>query len=80
MACEAGRDREQPQAKGFRFPATCVVVGQGEGLHPGEQVQGKRHDREPDPVLVVAVERKIAHAGVFGVADAVLTPCPLPVS
>ena len=49
MLCgRAWRDGEQAVAESFGFPAAGVVVGEGEGLHPGGDVQGERDDGAPD--------------------------------
>jgi len=69
-------DREQPQAQSFGFPPSCGVVGEGEQLQPGGELEGQGHDGEPDPVLIEVVQWQVAQAAVFGDADAVLTPCP----
>ncbi len=71
VACEAGGYREQQQAKGFRFSAARVVIVQGEGLHPGGQVEG-----ESDAIGVEVAERQVPQAGVLGGADAVLAARP----
>ena len=47
-AGDAGRDGEQAVAESFGFPAAGVVAGEGEGLHPGGDVQGERDDGAPD--------------------------------
>ena len=69
----SGRDREQSQAQPFGFPAPGVVR---EGLHPGEQVGGERHERAPDLVLGEVMQRQVGQPGVIGVADAVLGAGP----
>jgi hypothetical protein len=73
-----GKD-SQPQAFGFP-PASGLVLVEGEGLHPGEQVGGEGENLESDLVVGVAVEGQVAHPGVFQGADAVLgatrTPTP----
>jgi hypothetical protein len=56
------------------------VVGEGEGVGPGEQVGGEGDDLEPDLVLGVAVEGQVAHPGVLECADAVLGAGALAVS
>ena len=68
----AGRDAEQPQAQPFGLPAAGLVLGEGEGLHPGEQVGGERHQGAPDLVPGEVVQRQVGQPGVVGGADAVL--------
>jgi hypothetical protein len=60
----AGRDRKQPQAQPLGLPPAGVVPGQGEGLHPSEQVGGERDEGAPDLVLCGVVQRQVGQAGV----------------
>ena len=71
-----GGEDPQPQLPGF--PA-AGGAGEGEHLGPGEQLAGQRDDLAPDLVLVIAVQRQVAQAGVLGAADPVLAPGPAPV-
>jgi hypothetical protein len=47
---EASGDREQPMAEALGFPAASRMVGEGEDLHPGDQIAGQGDDRAPDLV------------------------------
>jgi hypothetical protein len=76
----AGRDRKQPQAQPFGLPPAGVMAGQGQGLHPGEQVAGECHDGAPDLVLRKVVQRQVGQPGVLGGADAVLGAGPVAVA
>jgi hypothetical protein len=74
--CETSGDREQPMAEALGFPAAGRMVGEGEGLHPGDQIAGQGDDRAPDLVGVEVVQRQVGKPTVLGAADAVLGPCP----
>jgi len=74
VVSEPGSDREQPESESFGFPPACRVLGEGEHLKPGGELDGQGDDREPDPVLVEVVQRQVAQAAVFGDPDPVLTP------
>ncbi len=50
------------------------MAGQGEGLHPGGQVGGQRHDGAPELVLREVMQRQVGQPGVFRDSDAVLGP------
>ena len=52
---------------------------QGKHLHPGQQFARQRGELAPDLVLLIAVQRQVAQAGVLRVADPVLAPGPAPV-
>ncbi len=56
---------EDPVAEPFRFPPPCLVVGEGEELHPGDQFAGEADEGAPDPVLVEVVEWQVRQAGAF---------------
>ena len=58
-ACGAGGDGEWPMPVPFGFPAARVVVGEGEGLHPGGDVQGEGDEGAAVPVLREPVQRQI---------------------
>jgi len=47
------------------------VLVEREGLHPGEEVGGQRHDLDSDPVLVIVVEGPVPQSGVLQGGDAV---------
>jgi hypothetical protein len=72
-----GGEQAQPQALGF--PA-AGLAGEGEHLHPGQQFAGHGDDLAPDLVLGVAVQGKVAQAGVLSRADAVLATGPAAVA
>ena len=57
-----------------------VGVVQREQLGPGGQVQGELDDRQPDPVLVEALQGEVGQAGVLGDADPVFATGPAPVA
>ena len=69
---DRGGGGEQPQSQPFGFPAASGVFGEAEHLGPGQEFAGQLHDLAPDAVLVEAVQRQVAQAGVLGGADAVL--------
>jgi hypothetical protein len=73
---EASGDREQPQAEALGFPAASRMVGEGEDLHPGDQVTGEGDDGAPDLVLGEVVQRQVGQPAVLGAADPVLGPGP----
>jgi len=50
------------------------VVGEGEHLQPGGELDGEGDHRQPELVLGEPVQRKVGQPGVFADADAVLTP------
>ena len=52
------------------------MLGQREGLHPGEQVGGKGDEGAPDLILGEVVQRQVGQAGVLRAADAVLGAGP----
>ena len=62
-----GGEDPKPQFSGF--PA-AGGAGEGEHLGPGQQLAAQRDELAPDLVLVVAVQRQVAQAGVLGGADA----------
>jgi len=72
VADEAPGDREQAQPKAFGFPPPGWVIGEGQHLQPGGELDGERNDGQPEPVLGVAVQRQVGQPGVFADADAVL--------
>src|SRR5690242_20032211 len=63
-ADDAPGSGEQSQAETFGFPP-AGGAGEGDHLHPGEQVAGQSDDLAPDLVLGIAPEREVAQAGVF---------------
>ncbi|CWB19744.1 Uncharacterised protein [Streptococcus pneumoniae] len=72
-AAHDGRgDLEQPCAKPFGLPATCIMAGQRDGLHPGDDDAGELDDLAPDLVLRESLQRELHQAHVLGVADPVL--------
>jgi hypothetical protein len=71
MSGNACGDRKQAQPQPFRLPPPSVVFVESKHLQPRGQLEGESDDREPDPVLVESVQRKILQAGVFRDADAV---------
>src|SRR5262249_7952458 len=90
-----GRGQAQPQAAaaagkapggGGQAPPQPLGVpaaggpGQGEHLRPGQQFAGQCDDLAPDLVLVIAVQGKVAQAGVLGGPDPVLAPGPAAVA
>jgi hypothetical protein len=68
------------QPKGFRFPAACLVAGQGQHLHPGGEVERERDQCEPNLVRGKGFEWQVPHPGVFTGFDAVLATRPAPVA
>jgi hypothetical protein len=72
VAGEPAREPEQPVAQPFRLPASRRVVGEGEHLGPGDQVEGERDNGAPDLVLGEVVQGQVGQAGVLRAADAVL--------
>src|SRR4051794_41939802 len=70
----ASGDREQSQPQSLGFPPAGVGPGQGEGLQPGGQVSGERHQGAPDLVGGEVVQRQVGQPGVLGAPDAVLGP------
>src|SRR3954468_23809836 len=70
----SGGNGEQPQPQSLGFPAAGLVSGQGQGLHPGGQVSGERHQGAPDLVGGEVVQRQVGQPGVLGAPDAVLVP------
>src|SRR5690625_246624 len=73
-------DLEQPRAEPFGLPATCVVTGEGDGLHPGDHLAGELDDLAPDLVLCEGLQWELQQTHVLGVPDPVLTPCPATVA
>jgi hypothetical protein len=55
-AGDRGGDGEQSQPEPFGFPPAGLVVGQGEHLHPGGDLDGQRDDGAPDLVLVESLQ------------------------
>ncbi len=80
MADEATGDREQAQPKPFGFPAARWVVGEGQHLQPGGELDGEGDDGQPELVLGGPVQGQVGQPGVFADADAVLTPGATPVA
>jgi len=60
---------EQAQPQPFGFPGAGGAV-HGEHLHPGGRLAGHGHQLTPDLILGEPVQREVAQAGVFGIADA----------
>ena len=77
-ADDAAGHGENPQPRPSGFPA-AAGTGQGKHLHPGQQFARQRGELAPDLVLLIAVQRQVAQAGVLRVADPVLAPGPAPV-
>ena len=69
---EPAGDPQQSVSQPFWFPPEGVGAGQGEQLQPGCELAGEHHDRDPDLVLLTAVEWEIRQASGFGCPDAVL--------
>jgi hypothetical protein len=70
---------EEAEPQPFRFPS-AGFAGEGEDLHPGEQVAGQGDDLAPHLVLVKALEGKVAQARVLRAADPVLASGPAAVA
>lgn len=79
-AGECGGDGEQPVSEAFGFPPAGFVVGEGEELHPGGQVDSERDDGAPDLVGGEAVQGEVGQAGVLADPDPVLAAGSAPVS
>jgi hypothetical protein len=63
---DAAGHSEQPEADALWLPsAGGLVLVEGQGLGPGDQIGGEGDDFEPDPVGVVAVEGQVVQAGVL---------------
>ncbi len=73
-ADQPGGGAEQSQPESFGFPPAGLVVGEGEQLHPGDELTGERDHGAPELVLGEAVQRQVGQAGVLGGADPVLGP------
>src|SRR5262249_16960623 len=73
-ADDAAGHGEQAEAEAFGLPSAggVMLVVDGQGLGPGNQIAGQGDDLEPDPVGVVAVDGQVGQASVFEAADAVL--------
>ena len=72
-ASDKGRgDLEQSGAEPFGLPSSRVSAGQGDHLHPGDQLGGETDDLGPDLVLREALQRELRQTHVFGIADPVL--------
>jgi hypothetical protein len=80
VADEATGDREQAQPKPFGFPAPGSVVGEGQHLQSGGELDGETDHSQPELVLGEPVQRKVGQPGVFADADAVLATGPTPVA
>lgn len=80
VAGDGGRDGEDPQPQALGLPPSGLLAGQGEHLHPGDDLGREGHDREPDLVLCEVVQRHGAQSGVLGGADAVLAARPATVA
>jgi len=65
VADEAPGDREQAQPKAYGFPPPGWVIGEGQHLQPGGELDGERNDGQPEPVLGVAVQRQVGQPGVL---------------
>ena len=75
-AAHEGRgDLEQPRAEPFGFPFPRVVPGEGDGLHPGDELGGELDDLAPDLVLREGLQRELLKAHVLGVTDPVFAAC-----
>ena len=70
---------EEPEAEFARLPSAGGPV-EGQELGPGKELAGQSGDLAPDLVLIEAVQREAAQAGVPGAADPVLAPGPAAVA
>lgn len=54
VVSDSGGDGEQSQPQSFGFPPSCGVVGEGQHLEPGGELDGEGDDGQPKLVLGVA--------------------------
>jgi len=60
VAGEDGWDLVEAVPQPFDLPPAGLVVGEGEGLHPGGEVECELDDVDPDAVLVEGVQGQVA--------------------